>query len=102
MKGFIMIILELFEPPDGGPYTQFFMGRLIPGVISLYVLIAILIVKTALPIKSLPTIGGLPGVLVAFMYLGVAGLLHFHFTGAGVCLMSAGISVSAPSGHPLA
>ncbi|MEN3944214.1 hypothetical protein WJU23_23125 [Prosthecobacter sp. SYSU 5D2] len=79
MKGFLMIIMELFGPPDGGPSTRFFMGHLIPGMIGLYSLTAIFIGKTVLPAKTLPTIGGVPGVCVACIYLGVAGLLHFHW-----------------------
>jgi len=79
MKGLFMIIVELFQPPDGGPYTKFFMGQMIPGVISLYVLFALLIGETVIPVKGFPKVPGLPGALVALIYLGVAGLFYFHW-----------------------
>lgn len=79
MKGVINIILELFEPPDGGPFSKFFMGYLAPGLITVYAIYAMIIGETIIPLKGLPTAPGLAGCLLALMYVGVAALLHFHW-----------------------
>lgn len=79
MQGIFKIFFALFQPADGGPFAKAFMGYFIPGLIALYAVYAIVIGETMIPLKGLPTAPGFAGCLIAFMYVGVAAILHFHW-----------------------